>query len=105
MSVGNSRFKYQIISASLPDDSEDEQQDEDDKMAWKRFRPSAPRSVCQSMYIGALISLLTPATGADPGIFDWGGGVQTLVQKGLLNSFEVNYFSPTPPPTSGGCML
>ena len=43
-------------------------------MAWKRFRPSAPRSVCQSMYIGALISLLTPATGADPGIFDGGGG-------------------------------
>ena len=31
-------------------------------------------ALCQSMYIGALISLLTPATGADPGIFDWGGG-------------------------------
>ena len=27
-------------------------------MAWKRFRPSVLRTVCQSMYIGALISLL-----------------------------------------------
>ena len=38
-------------------------------------------------------------SGADPGIFDGygeggGGGVQTLVQKGLLNSFVVNN-SPT----------
>ena len=31
-------------------------------------------------------------------------GVQTLAQKGLLNFFEANYFSPTPPPTSRGCM-
>ena len=31
-------------------------------------------------------------------------GVQTLVQKGLLNFFEANYFSPTPPPTSHACM-
>ena len=30
-------------------------------------------------------------TEADPGIFDW--GVQTLVQKGLLNFFVANYFS------------
>ena len=30
-------------------------------MAWKRLRPSVLRTVCQSMYIGALISLLTPA--------------------------------------------
>ena len=30
-------------------------------MAWKRFRPSVLHTVCQSMYIGALISLLTPA--------------------------------------------
>ena len=36
----------------------------------------------------------------DPGIFYWGGfgGVQTLVQKGLLNFFVANYFSATPPP-------
>ena len=39
--------------------------------------------------------------GADPGIFDW--GVQTLGQKGLLDSFEANYFSPTPPPTIRSC--
>ena len=32
--------------------------------------------------------------GADPGIFDWGGDgcVQTLVQKGLLTLFVVNFF-------------
>ena len=29
--------------------------------------------------------------GADPGIFDW--GVQTLVQKGMLNFFVANHFS------------
>ena len=28
-------------------------------MAWKRLRPTALRTVCKSMYIGALISLLT----------------------------------------------
>lgn len=33
--------------------------------------------------------------GADPGIFNW--GVQTLVQKGPLNFFVANYFSPAPP--------
>ena len=42
--------------------------------------------------------------GGDPGIFHWGRGeggkVQILVQKGLLNFFVANYFSPTPPPTS-----
>ena len=27
-----------------------------------------------------------------------------MVQKGLLNFSEANYFSPTPPPTSRGCM-
>ncbi|XP_022809125.1 uncharacterized protein LOC111346095 [Stylophora pistillata] len=59
-SVYNSRVKYRVINASSPDESEDEQQDEDDEMAWKRFRLSALRTVCQSMYIGALISLLTP---------------------------------------------
>ena len=32
-------------------------------------------------------------------------GVQTLVQKGLLDSFETDYFSPTPPLTNRGCML
>ena len=41
--------------------------------------------------------------GADPGIFDW--GVQTLAQKGLLDSFEANCLSPTPLPTSRGYTL
>ena len=59
LSVGNSRVRYQVINASSPEGSEDEQQNEDDEMAWKRFRPSVLRTVCQSMYIGALISLLT----------------------------------------------
>ena len=37
--------------------------------------------------------------GVDPGILiGGGGGVQTLVQKGLLNVFVANYFSATPPP-------
>ena len=59
LSVGNSRVRYRIINASSPEGSEDEQQNEDDEMAWKRLRPSVLRTVCQSMYIGALISLLT----------------------------------------------
>ena len=59
MSVGNSRVRYRLIDASSPDEDEDDQQNEDDEMAWKRFRPSVLRTVCQSMYIGALISLLT----------------------------------------------
>ena len=61
LSVGNCRVRYRIINASSPEGSEDEQQNEDDEMAWKRLRPSVLRTVCQSMYIGALISLLTPA--------------------------------------------
>ena len=61
LSVDNSRVRYRVIDASSPDEDGDEQQNEDDEMAWKRFRPSVLRTVCQSMYIGALISLLTPA--------------------------------------------
>ena len=61
LSVGNSRVRYRVIDASSPDQDGDEQQDEDNEMAWKRFRPSILRTVSQSMYIGALISLLIPA--------------------------------------------
>ena len=60
LSVGNSRLRYRLIDASSPDEDEDEQQDEDNEMAWKRLRPSVLRAFCQSMFIGALISLLTP---------------------------------------------
>ena len=41
------------------DETEEDQQDEDRTMAWKRLRPSALRTVCKSIYFGALISLLT----------------------------------------------
>ena len=61
LSIGNSRVRCRVIDTSSPEEYEDEQQDENDEMAWKRLRPSVLRTVCQSMYIGALISLLTPA--------------------------------------------
>ena len=50
-----------INACSLEENEEtqEDQQDEDRAMAWKRLRPSALRTVCKSMYIGALISLLT----------------------------------------------
>ena len=41
------------------EETEENQQDEDKAMAWKRLRPSALHTVCKSMCIGALISLLT----------------------------------------------
>ena len=39
----------------------------------------------------ALMIISNPKRGADPGICYW--GVQTLVQKGLLNFFVASYFS------------
>jgi len=51
-----------VINACTPEENEEtqeDQQDEDRAMAWKRLRPSALRTVCKSMYIGAMISLLT----------------------------------------------
>ncbi|XP_078347211.1 uncharacterized protein LOC144632433 [Oculina patagonica] len=59
--VANS-LRIRVINACSPEENEEnqeDQQDEDRAMAWKRFRPSALRTVCKSMYIGALISLLT----------------------------------------------
>ena len=41
------------------EETQEDQQDEDTAMAWKRLRLSALHTVCKSMYIGALISLLT----------------------------------------------
>ncbi|XP_078347277.1 uncharacterized protein LOC144632481 [Oculina patagonica] len=58
----SSRLNVRVINACLPEENEEaqeDQQDEDSAMAWKRLRPSASRTVCKSMYIGALISLLT----------------------------------------------
>ena len=51
-----------LINACSPEENEQtdhNQQDEDREMGWKRFRPSAVHTVCKSMCIGALISLLT----------------------------------------------
>ena len=57
----SSRINARLLDVSLPEQNEEieeDQQDEDGAMAWKRFRPSALRTVCKSLYIGALISLL-----------------------------------------------
>ena len=57
-----SRINASLIDASLPEENEEteeDQQNEDRAMSWKRLRPSALRTVYKSMYIGALISLLT----------------------------------------------
>ena len=60
--IRSSRINARLSDACVPEDNEEteeDQQDEDRAMAWKRLRPSALRTVCKSMYIGALISLLT----------------------------------------------
>ena len=47
-------------STERNEETQEDQQDEVDRpMAWKRLRPSAFYTVCKSFYIGALISLLT----------------------------------------------
>ena len=56
----SSGVKVMVIDACSPeenDETQENEQDEDSAMAWKRLRPSALRTVCKSMYIGALISL------------------------------------------------
>ena len=63
----SSHLDVKIINAcsteenELDEETPEDQQDEDREMAWKRLRPSPLRTVCNSMYIGALISLLTAA--------------------------------------------
>ena len=55
------RFNVMVINACSPEENEETQeneQDDDRAMAWKHLRPSALSTVCKSMYIGALISLL-----------------------------------------------
>lgn len=55
-------LRIRVINACSPEENEvvyDEQYGEDRAMAWKRLRPSALRTVGKSMYVGALISLLT----------------------------------------------
>ena len=55
------RFNVRVMNACSPEENEETQENEQDDvraMAWKRLRPSALRTVCKSMYTGALISLL-----------------------------------------------
>ena len=55
------RFNARVINAcSLEQNEETQENEQDDEraMAWKQLRPSALRTVCKSMFIGALISLL-----------------------------------------------
>ena len=57
----SSGVNVMVIDACSPeenDETQENEQDEDSAMAWKRLRPSALRTVCKSMYIGAMISLL-----------------------------------------------
>ena len=59
-------LEVRVINACSTEENEETQegqQDEDrEAMAWKRLRPSACHTVCKSMYIGALISVLSAIT-------------------------------------------
>ena len=58
----SSHLEIKVLNACSTEENEEtqeDQQDEDRAMAWKRLRPSVFRTLCKSMYIGALISLLT----------------------------------------------
>ena len=60
--LATSSLNVRVIDACKPEESEeteDIRQDENKEMAWKRLRPSALQTVFKSMFIGALISLLT----------------------------------------------
>ena len=60
--LSRSSVGVRVIDACSPEENEEtdeHQQDEDKAMAWKKLRPSALKTVFKSMYIGALISLLT----------------------------------------------
>ena len=48
-----------LINACSPQEDEETPDEKDSAMAWKRLRPSFLHTVCKSMYIGALISLLS----------------------------------------------
>jgi len=54
--------EMRVMNACVIEENDETQEDHEDEieaMAWKRLRPSALRTVCKSMYIGLLISLLT----------------------------------------------
>ena len=59
----SSSLDVQVINACSPEESAEEgnqenRQEEDREMAWKRLRPPVLQTVVKSMYIGGLISLL-----------------------------------------------
>ena len=59
--LASRRFNVMVINACSLEENEETQENEQDEhsaMAWKRLRPSALSTVCKSLYIGALISLL-----------------------------------------------
>ena len=61
--LASSSLDVQVINACLPEESTEEgdqenRQEEDKEMAWKRLRPPVIETVVKSMYIGGLISLL-----------------------------------------------
>ena len=52
--IRSSRINARLIDASLlkeNDETQEDQQDEDRAMAWKRLRPSAFRTVCKSRVV------------------------------------------------------
>ena len=60
--IGTGSINVSVINACSMEDNHETQGDPSDNdraMAWKRLRPSALRTACKSMYIGALISLIT----------------------------------------------
>ena len=57
--LAGSSLDVRVINACLPEENEEMDEHEDKAMAWKRLRTSALQTVFKSMYVGALISLLT----------------------------------------------
>ena len=59
--LASNRLDVEVINACLPQEEEEPVGGQEDKiraMAWKRFRPPALQTACESMFIGAMISLL-----------------------------------------------
>ena len=65
--LASSSLDVQVTNACSPEESTEEgnqenRQEEDKEMAWKRLRPPVVQTVVKSMYIGGLISLLAAST-------------------------------------------
>ena len=61
--IASSHLDIKVINACSTEENEETQEDQQDEadraMAWKRLRPSAFRTISKSMWVGAMISLLT----------------------------------------------